>query len=160
MTANLACDALQMALWRRGMSRGVIVHSDRGSQYCSAQYQALLRRHDLICSMSGKGNCFDNACAESFFHSLKVEVIHGNRFQTREAMRRTVFEYIAVNYNRIRRSSSIGYLSPESFEAKFAASFGVHDWWARSGQDQLVFLAGIANFLQKSISLEVRFVFV
>jgi transposase InsO family protein len=69
----------------------------------------------------GASNCFDNACAESFFHSLKVEVIHGNRFQTREAMRRTVFEYIAVNYNRMRRSSSIGYLSPESFEAKFAA---------------------------------------
>ncbi len=120
-TANPACDALQMALWRRGMSRGVIVHSDRGSQYCSAQYQALLTRHKLVCSMSGKGNCSDNACAESFFHSLKVEVIHGNRFQTREAMRRTVFEYIAVNYNRMRRHSSIGYLSPESFEAKFAA---------------------------------------
>ncbi len=71
--------------------------------------------------MSGKGNCFDNACAESFFHSLKVETIHGNRFQTREALRRTVFEYIAVNDNRMRRSSSMGYLSPESFEAKFAA---------------------------------------
>ena len=121
MTANLVCDALQMALWRRGMPRGVIVHSDRGSQYCSAQYQALLTRHKLVCSMSGKGNCFDNACAESFFHSLKVEAIHGNRFQTREAMRRAVFEYIAVNYNRMRRHSSIGYLSPESFEAKFAA---------------------------------------
>ena len=77
MKAGLVCDALQMALWRRRMPKGVIVHSDRGSQYCSKRYQALLSKHDLICSMSGKGNCYDNACAESFFHTLKVEMVHG-----------------------------------------------------------------------------------
>src|SRR5690606_31700411 len=73
MTANLVCEALQMALWRRRMPRGVIMHTDRGSQYCSRAYQALIGRHGLLCSMSAKGNCYDNACAESFFHTLKVE---------------------------------------------------------------------------------------
>jgi putative transposase len=105
MTAQLACDALLMALWRRRMPTGVIVHSDRGSQYCSHAYQRLIREHGLLCSMSAKGNCFDNACAESFFHSLKVEAIHGERFATREEMRQTVFEYIEVDYNRTRRAS-------------------------------------------------------
>jgi len=121
MTAQLVCDALQMALWRRRMPTGVIVHSDRGGQYCSAVYQALLQRHELLCSMSAKGNCYDNACAESFFHSLKVEVIHGERFATREEMRRTVFEYIEVDYNRTRRHSANGYISPEAFEAQRVA---------------------------------------
>lgn len=74
--ATLVCDALQMALWRRGMPKGVMAHSDRASQYCSRQYQALLDKHDLICSMSGKGNCYDNACAESFFPTFKVELVH------------------------------------------------------------------------------------
>jgi transposase InsO family protein len=117
MTAELVCDALTMALWRRGMPRGVITHTDRGSQYCSAVYQGLLTRHGLHCSMSGKGNCYDNACAESFFHSLKVEAIHGERFATREMIRQTVFEYIEVEYNRMRRHSTNGYISPEAFEA-------------------------------------------
>lgn len=106
MTAQLVCDALTMALWRRRMPTGVIVHSDRGSQYCSGAYQALLDEHGLICSMSGKGNCYDNACAESFFHSLKVEAIHGERFNTRQAMRQAVFEYIEVDYNLTRRHSA------------------------------------------------------
>lgn len=121
MTARLVCDALKMALWRRGMPTGVIVHSDRGSQYCSGAYQELLDEHGLICSMSGKGNCYDNACAESFFHSLKVEAIHGERFITREEMRQTVFEYIEVDYNRTRRHSANGYISPAAFEAKQVA---------------------------------------
>jgi putative transposase len=121
MTAQLVCDALRMALWRRGMPTDVIVHSDRGSQYCSGAYQALLSEHGLICSMSGKGNCYDNACAESFFHSLKVEAIHGERFVTREAMRQTVFEYIEVDYNRTRRHSANGFISPEVFEARQVA---------------------------------------
>jgi putative transposase len=121
MTAQLVCDALQMALWRRGMPRGVIVHSDRGSQYCSGDYQALIKAHVLLCSMSAKGCCYDNACAESFFHTLKVEVIHGERFATREAMRQTVFEYIEVDYNRTRRHSANGYISPEAFEAQRVA---------------------------------------
>ena len=121
MKAGLVCDALQMALWRRRMPKGVIVHSDRGSQYCSRVYQALLAKHDLICSMSGKGNCYDNAVAESFFHTLKVEIIHGESFATRETMRRAVFEYIEVDYNRTRRHSANGYISPLAFEDKMAA---------------------------------------
>lgn len=121
MTADLVGDALQMALWSRKMPKGVIVHSDRGSQYCSSLYQSLLTRHDLRCSMSAKGNCYDNACAESFFHSLKVEAIHGERFTTREAMRRQVFEYIELDYNRQRRHSAIGMISPEGFEARMIA---------------------------------------
>ena len=121
MTAQLACDALKMALWRRSMPTGVIVHSDRGSQYCSKAYQRLLDEHGLMCSMSGKGNCYDNACAESFFHSLKVEAIHGERFGTREEMRQAVFEYIEVDYNRDRRHSANGNISPAAFEAKLVA---------------------------------------
>ncbi len=121
MTADLVGDALQMALWRRKMPKKVIVHSDRGGQYCSTLYQSLLTRHDLQCSMSAKGNCFDNACAESFFHSLKVEAIHGERFETRGAMRRQVFEYIEMDYNRQRRHSAIGMISPEAFEARMIA---------------------------------------
>ena len=121
MTAQLVCDALQMALWRCHKPRGVILHSDRGSQYCAAVYQVLLERHGLLCSMSGTGNCYDNACAESFFHTLKVEAIHGERFPTRQLMRETVFEYIEVDYNRTRRHSANGYLSPEAFEAQQVA---------------------------------------
>jgi putative transposase len=118
MTASLVCDALQMALWRRHRPTGVIVHSDRGSQYCSGAYQQLIAEHGLQCSMSAKGNCYDNACAESFFHSLKVEAIHGERFATREEMRQTVFEYIEVDYNRTRRHSANGFISPAAFEAQ------------------------------------------
>ena len=121
MTAQLVCDALQMALWRCHKPRGVIVHSDSGSQYCSVIYQALLDQHGLLCSMSGTGNCYDNACAESFFHTLKVEAIHGEHFPTRQLMRETVFEYIEVDYNRTRRHSATGYLSPEAFEAQQVA---------------------------------------
>lgn len=116
MTAQLVCDALQMALWRRKRPENVIVHSDRGGQYCSADYQALLKRHNMHGSMSAKGCCYDNACAESFFHSLKVECIHGERFISREIMRATVFNYIECDYNRWRRHSACGGLSPEQFE--------------------------------------------
>ncbi|WP_154821464.1 IS3 family transposase [Enterobacter hormaechei] len=116
MTAQLACDALQMALWRRKRPENVIVHTDRGGQYCSADYLALLKRHNLHGSMSAKGCCYDNACAESFFHSLKVECIHGERLISREIMRMTVFNYIECDYNRWRRHSACGGLSPEQFE--------------------------------------------
>ncbi len=101
MTSQLVKDALQMALWRRQKPRGVIVHSDRGSQYCSADYQKLLSDHGLICSMSKKGDCFDNAAMESWNHSLKVEAIH-----------------IEIYYNRQRLHSLLGYLSPQDFEAR------------------------------------------
>ncbi len=117
MTADLVCDALHMALWRRRQPKGVIVHSDRGSQYCSAAYRELICTHHLRYSMSAKGNCYDNACAESFFHSLKVECIHGERFASRAQMRETVFEYVKTDYNRQRRHSTLGHISPEAFEA-------------------------------------------
>src|SRR5690606_24270581 len=84
-TARLVCDALQMALWRRKRPRGVIVHAERGSQYCSGDYQRLLQDNGLVCSMSKKGDCYDNAAMESWNHSLKVEAIHGERFVTRQA---------------------------------------------------------------------------
>lgn len=121
MKAELACDALTMALWRRGFPQGVLVHTDRGSQYCSDKYQKLLVKHKLVCSMSGTGNCYDNACAESFFHTLKVELVHGERFDKRSDMRQAVFEYIELDYNRRRRHSAIGMVSPEAFEAQRVA---------------------------------------
>ena len=117
MTKKLVCDALQMALWRRKKPSGVIVHSDRGSQYCSEEYQKLLRNHDLICSMSKKGDCYDNAAMESWNHSLKVEAIHGEKFLTRVEAKNHVFEYIDSYYNRKRLHSRLGYLSPVAFEA-------------------------------------------
>lgn len=122
MTADLVCDALNMAIFRRKRPKGIIVHSDRGSQYCSHAYRQSLQQHQLLGSMSAKGNCYDNACAESFFHSLKVEVIHGERFSSREAMRQAVFEYIETDYNPVRLHSANGFQSPVEFEARFNQS--------------------------------------
>ncbi len=116
MTSTLVCDALKMALFRRGMPRGVILHSDRGSQYCSHEYQKIIKEQHLICSMSKKGDCYDNAAMESWNHSLKVEAIHGERFLTRDSAKNYVFEYIEVYYNRYRLHSKIGYLTPAEFE--------------------------------------------
>lgn len=116
MKATLVCDALTMALFRRSMPRGVIVHSDRGSQYCSNPYRDLLAKHGLQASMSKRGDCFDNACAESFFHTLKVELTHGNRYETREQLRHEVFEYIEAYYNTVRRHGALDYVSPAAFE--------------------------------------------
>jgi putative transposase len=116
MTRQLVCDALMMALWRRGFPRGVLCHSDRGSQYCSEDYQEMLKTHGLICSMSRKGNCWDNACAESFFHSIKIELIYTERYATREIAKQSVFQYIEVYYNRVRRHSTIGSIAPMVFE--------------------------------------------
>lgn len=116
MTATLVCDALRMALFRRHRPRGVIMHTDRGSQYCSREHRAVLEEHGLIASMSARGNCYDNAAMESWNGSLKVEAIHGERFATREQARAHVFEYIEVYYNRQRLHSTLGYLSPDEFE--------------------------------------------
>ena len=116
MTAPLVCDALRMALFRRQRPRGVIVHSDRGSQYCSHEHRALLDQHGLLASMSAKGNCYDNAAMESWNHSLKVEAIHGERFGNRAQAKAHVFDYIEVYYNRQRLHSTLGYLSPAEFE--------------------------------------------
>jgi len=121
MTATLVCDALTMALWNRKMPTGVTVHSDRGSQYCSAIYQKLLNKHKLVCSMSKKGDCYDNAAMESWNHSFKVEAVHGERFSTRSEAKSQVFEYIEVYYNRKRLHSKLGFLSPVAFEAKKVA---------------------------------------
>lgn len=121
MTSTLVCDALKMALFRRGRPKGVILHSDRGSEYCSHVYRNLAEEYQLKLSMSRKGNCWDNACAESFFHSLKVEAIQYEPIMTREEMRQNVFEYIEVDYNRVRRHSALGYLSPENYELENVA---------------------------------------
>ena len=112
----LVCDALNMALWRRKFPEGVIFHSDRGSQYCSEAFRGVLSKQNLLQSMSRKGDCWDNACVESFFHSLKVESVLYEPMINREQMRQAVFEYIEVDYNRTRRHSSLGYLSPEKYE--------------------------------------------
>jgi len=117
MKADLVCDALQMAIWSRGSPRGVTVHSDRGSQYCSDAYRQLLKQYQLKGSMSGVGNCYDNAVAESFFHSLKVEEVHGSEYETRKIAKQAVFEYIEIYYNQQRRHSANGLISPHAYEA-------------------------------------------
>jgi transposase InsO family protein len=121
MTKQLVIDALQMAIWNRKPPRGLILHSDRGSQYCSHNYQKLLTLHGIVCSMSKRGDCYDNASMESWNHSFKVEAIHGEKFVTRAIDKNHVFEYIEIYYNRKRLHSMIGYKSPELFEVKMVA---------------------------------------
>lgn len=121
MTSKLVIDALQMAIWRRKKPRGVIIHSDRGSQYCSSDYQKLLAENGFICSMSKRGDCYDNASMESWNHSFKVEAIHGEKFSTRADAKNHVFDYIDVYYNRKRLHSRLGYLSPVNFEVQMVA---------------------------------------
>jgi len=116
MTADLVINALHMARWRRRPGKGLLVHSDRGSQYASGRFQALLKEQGYICSMSRKGNCWDNAPAESFFHTLKTELIHHRRFETREQAKQEIFEYIEVFYNRQRKHSTLGYRTPVEFD--------------------------------------------
>lgn len=120
MTATLVTDSLEMAMWKRRPDAGLLVHSDRGSQYVSDRYQRLLKHKSFICSMSRKGNCWDNAVAESFFHTLKTELIHHEDFQTREEAKQAIFEYIEVYYNRQRKHSTNGYLAPLKYEQKLA----------------------------------------
>jgi transposase InsO family protein len=117
LTADLATTALTMALWRRKPATGLLHHSDRGVQYAAADYQRLLGEHGVSCSMSRKGNCWDNACVESFFGTLKKELVHDRRYLTREEAKQDIFEYIEVFYNRQRRHSTLGYRSPAEFEA-------------------------------------------
>ncbi len=119
MTRQLTLDALMQAVRRYKPSPGLIHHSDRGSQYASHDYQRTLRDNQFITSMSRKGNCYDNACMESFFGTLKMELIYGNRFKTRAEARQAIFEYIEVFYNRIRLHSSLGYMSPLEYEQTF-----------------------------------------
>lgn len=116
LKSTLVEDALLMSLFRRGLPKYVITHSDRGVQYCSYAYQCLLNQHQLICSMSAKGYCYDNAAMESFFHTLKVELTHDENYQTREEAKTSIVEYIECYYNRKRRHSTIGYKTPIQFE--------------------------------------------
>ena len=121
ITKELVMAALTMALFRRRPPPGLILHSDRGSQYAALDYQALLEHHGLLCSMSRKGDCYDNAAMESFFHTLKVEQIQGAHYPTREAAKADVFEYIETYYNPKRRHSTLNYQSPWDFEERRAA---------------------------------------
>ena len=116
LTSDLVTGALRMAIGRQLPSEELIAHSDRGGQYAGASYQGLLKSQGITCSMSRKGNCWDNAPMESFFATLKKELIHQERYATRAEARRSVFEYIEVFYNRKRRHSALGYVSPQQFE--------------------------------------------
>jgi transposase InsO family protein len=118
LARKLVVSALHMALYGRNPGPGLIHHSDRGSQYASDDYQKELRRRGITCSMSRKGDCWDNAVVESFFATIKRELIHRCQFATRERAAREIFEYIEVFYNRKRRHSYLGYLSPAEFERR------------------------------------------
>ena len=127
MSADIVIDALTMAWFRRHPEPGLIHHSDRGSQYASQAFQSKLAEHGMRCSMSRKGDCWDNAPTESFFNSLKNERVHGQRYRTREQAIADVFEYIEVFYNRSRRHSMLGSRSPVQF---------MQDWIAAQDQTE------------------------
>jgi putative transposase len=116
MESRLVVDALEMAIGRRLPDERLLAHSDRGSQYASEHYQRLLGQHGITCSMSRRANCWGNAPMESFFASLKKELIHDANFITRAEAQAAIFEYIEVFYNSKRRHSSLGYVSPAEYE--------------------------------------------
>ena len=121
MKAQLVNDALLMAIWKRKPIKGLIWHTDRGSQYASDSHRAILKEHHVIQSMSRKGNCWDNAVSESFFHTLKTELIHHEQFKTRYDAKQVIFEYIEVFYNRERIHSANDYMSPVDYEIQHKA---------------------------------------
>ena len=116
LTKELALNALKMALCHHPPDQGVIHHSDRGSQYASHEYQKLLKNNGLICSMSRKGNCWDNAPMESFFHTLKTEWVFRFKYKTRREAKASLFDYIEMFYNRERRHSALQYMNPCQYE--------------------------------------------
>jgi len=116
---TLMLQAMRQAILRRNPKKGLIFHSDRGSQYAGNDFKAVLSQNEFIGSMSRKGNCWDNAVAESFFHTLKVELIYKNLFKTRDEAKRKIFEYVETYYNRRRAHSTLGYLSPLEYENTF-----------------------------------------
>ena len=118
MKAQLVCDALQMAIWQRRPSAGLIHHSDRGSQYASYDFRNLLDKNKFKGSMSRKGNCWDNAVAESFFGRLKEERVHCRHYQTRYEAQQDILDYITMFYNSNRLHSYLDYKSPNQFEAE------------------------------------------
>lgn len=122
MTADIVVDALTMAWFRRKPTSGLIHHSDRGSQYASGVFQDRLKDYGMLCSMSRKGNCWDNAPTESFFNSLKNERVHGMRYATRAEATADLFDYIEPFYNRKRRHSTLGYVSPVHFLEKWISN--------------------------------------
>ena len=115
MTTEIVLDALTMAWFRRKPMPGLMHHSDRGSQYASHAFQARLKEYGMVCSMSRKGNCWDNAPSESFFNSLKNERVHGTRYRTKAEAMADLFDYIEPFYNRKRLHSTLGYASPKNF---------------------------------------------
>lgn len=119
LKASLVTESLLMAYWRRKPAKGLVHHSDRGSQYAGCDYQKLLDGYGMICSMSRKGNCWDNAVVESFFHSLKTEWTADIIYRTRDEARGDVIQYIEMFYNSHRLHSSLGYKNPNGFEKKF-----------------------------------------
>lgn len=121
MTTELVLEAFNMAVARRKVTPGLILHSDRGVQYRSGEYRQALLDEEITPSMSRKGNCWDNAVMESFFGRMKVELIYAENYKTKSAVYSGLFEYIEVFYNRIRRHSSLGYKSPAQFEANYYA---------------------------------------
>lgn len=124
MTTDIVIDALTMAWFRRRPAAGLVHHSDRGSQYASGAYQAKLAEYGMVCSMSRKANCWDNAVAESFFNSLKNERVHSQRYRTRDEARADLFEYIELFYNRSRRHSALGGKAPASVYEAWIAQHG------------------------------------
>jgi len=116
MTKYLVIKALEMAVQNRKPTKGLVFHSDRGSQYASHNFQKTLWKYGIRSSMSRKGDCWDNAVAESFFSTLKTELIFHNRYQNRKQAKRDLFEYIEIYYNRIRMHSTLDYKSPENYE--------------------------------------------
>ena len=127
ITDDLTQNALNQAIGRRNPVAGLIHHSDRGSQYASGDYQTLLQKHEITPSMSRRGDCWDNAVAESFVHTLKVEKINRYRFKTRQEAKNKIFEYVEMYYNRKRTHSSLGYLSPFDYERRsFPSLLTVH----------------------------------
>ena len=121
MTQNLVMQALCRAMASKRPSKGLIHHSDRGSQYCAHAYQKLVLQFGMLPSMSRQGDCWDNAPKESFWGSLKNELIHHRRFTTREQARQEITEYIEIFYNRIRKQARLGYLSPAAFSQQYHA---------------------------------------
>jgi putative transposase len=124
MTSRLVVDALEMALARRltlkgSSSSALVAHSDRGSQYASEHYQRRLAEERIACSMSRRANCWDNAPMESFFASLKKELVHHEDYPTRAEAKASIFEYIEVFYNRLRRHSALGYVAPAEYERTY-----------------------------------------
>lgn len=123
MRTELILTALEMALGRQPVEEGeLIAHSDRGSQYASDSFAQRLRLAGIIASMSRKGNCYDNAHVESFFHSLKTELVYRRHFKTREEAKRAIFDWIEVWYNKQRRHSSLDYMTPDEYEKLALAS--------------------------------------